>query len=278
MFAFASLYDGEKDLVIYKFERFILTYKEILKERIQYIVNRPDQIDVIKCEEGIMKNVKILVGTPAYGAMLHMDYHNTIMSLHANGINFDNMIIGNESLVTRGRNKIISYFHYSDLYSHLLFLDADMGLPPYAVPTMLQRNKDVIGLPVALKGFDNDGNNVLNTGKIFGEENDLVKVEKVGTAVFMLSKKAVKDLINSSESYKENPYYTRGKKIYNDVHDVFRVGIVDNGYLSEDYWVCRTLRKLGYDIYVDPTIPTKHNGNFEFVFEGNKNLRERRNL
>lgn len=216
-----------------------------------------------------MENVKVLIGTPAYGSMVHMDYHNTIMILHANGIPFDNMIIGNESLITRGRNKIISYFYYSDMYTHLLFLDADMGLPPHAIPKMLQREKDVLGLPVALKGHDSYGNPVLNTGEILEQENDLVKVKHVGTAVFMLSKKAVADLIDNSQSYKGDPLYTRGEKIYSDVHDVFQVGIVDDVYLSEDYWVCKTLRDIGYDIYVDPTIPTKHNGNFEFIFKGN---------
>lgn len=215
-----------------------------------------------------MKNVKLLIGTPCYGAMLHMDYHNTIMGLHASGVNFDNMLLGNESLITRARNKILSFFYHSDIYSHLLFLDADMGLPQFAVTQMIKRNKDVIGLPAALKGFDAQGNHVLNTGEILGVENDLVKVSHVGTAVFMLSRRAVNDLVKGTKFYKGNPVYTRGKQISNDIFDVFQVGVVEDNYLSEDYWVCRSLILLGYDVFVDPTIPTKHNGNFEFIFEG----------
>jgi hypothetical protein len=39
-----------------------------------------------------------------------------------------------------------------------------------------------------------------------------------------------------------------------------RVGVIDNEYLSEDYWVCRALRQLGFQVYLDATIVTRHHG------------------
>ena len=30
--------------------------------------------------------------------------------------------------------------------------------------------------------------------------------------------------------------------------------------LSEDYWVCETLRRLGFAIHVDPVVVTQHSG------------------
>lgn len=219
-----------------------------------------------------MENVKLLIGTPAYGNMLHIDCHNTILNLYmSNTINFDSMMVGNESLVPRARNKIISYFYYEGSYTHLLFLDADMGMSPSDIVKLINREKNVIGVPVSLKGFDSYGNPVLNTGKILGQEEDLVISDRIGTAIFMLSKKAVSDLINTSKSYKSNPIYTRGDKVYNDIHDVFGIGIYDGEYLSEDYYVCKSLMKLGYQVYIDPTIPNVHNGNYPFVFRGKQN-------
>jgi hypothetical protein len=41
---------------------------------------------------------------------------------------------------------------------------------------------------------------------------------------------------------------------------VFRVGVQANEYLSEDFWVCRRLRTLGFDILIDPSIITTHYG------------------
>ncbi len=43
-------------------------------------------------------------------------------------------------------------------------------------------------------------------------------------------------------------------------YDVFRVGVQANEYLSEDYWVCRRLRTLGFDVLIDPSIITTHHG------------------
>ena len=42
--------------------------------------------------------------------------------------------------------------------------------------------------------------------------------------------------------------------------DVFRVGVVDGEYLSEDYWACDALRRLGFAIHVDPAMVVRHHG------------------
>ncbi|HOV56593.1 MAG TPA: hypothetical protein PLN91_01795, partial [Rhodanobacteraceae bacterium] len=43
-------------------------------------------------------------------------------------------------------------------------------------------------------------------------------------------------------------------------YDVFRVGVQGEEYLSEDYWACETLRRLGFAIHVDPSVVTQHHG------------------
>jgi hypothetical protein len=52
-----------------------------------------------------------LIGTPAYSGLAHIDFVNSILGFQRAGLAFDLMCIGNESLITRARNKIISYFH-----------------------------------------------------------------------------------------------------------------------------------------------------------------------
>jgi len=42
------------------------------------------------------------------------------------------------------------------------------------------------------------------------------------------------------------------------------VGVYDGEYLSEDYYVCRVLRELGFEVHVDVSCQTKHNGVFSF--------------
>jgi len=184
------------------------------------------------------------------------------------------MTIGNESLITRGRNSVISYFYSAVGLSHLLFLDADIYFNADGFMRLLSLNKDVIGVPVALKGFNKQtGQPVYNTGKILDEEVvedglKLYKVDRVGTAVFMLSKKAVNALVeyakDNNDIYYPNPHTYGDTQPNIKMYDVFKVGVFDGEYLSEDYYVCRVLRKLGFDIFVDPNIKVRHNGMYVF--------------
>jgi hypothetical protein len=117
--------------------------------------------------------------------------------------------------------------------------------------------------PVGLKGFDENGNRVWNVGRCVGVTGSLLKVENVGTAALLLSHAAcdvlVQDAIDHGRTYPR--MRTLVGNTDTSVHyDVFRVGVQANEYLSEDYWVCRRLRTLGFDVLIDPSIVTTHHG------------------
>lgn len=216
--------------------------------------------------------MQILIGTPAYGGMIHSDYVSSLLEYQQVGISFGLATIGNESLITRARNSIISYFHQlPESFTHLLFLDADIRLPATGLKTLLDHNKDVIGAPVPLKGYWKDGTPKYN---ISGFENkvadNLFTTKRVGTAVFMLSRKAVNDLVEKAKQdgavYKNNKGYDNKENISNmDMYDIFQVGVVDGEYLSEDYWVCRSLSSLNYDIHVVDNVMVTHHGMHGFT-------------
>lgn len=209
--------------------------------------------------------VNIFIGTPCYNSMVHSDFLHSIMSFHENKIPFSLMTIGNESLITRGRNTIISYFYSTMNFTHLFFLDADIHLSSMGLIQLLSHEKDVIGAPVALKGKNKQtGELVYNVGKNLGEEGNLIVTDRVGTAVFMLSRKAVNALIENAvennDIYYPNPH-TRGHANPNmKMYDVFKALTVDKEYLSEDFYVCKVLMELGFTVYVDPNVKTIHNG------------------
>ncbi len=194
----------------------------------------------------------ILIGTPCYNGLLHQDYVKSIIEYTNLKLPISYMHLGNESLITRGRNTIISYFyHEKDKFTHLLFVDADIYLSSEGLARLMSHGEDVIGAAVPMKGFNPDGTHVFNvSGKVTPvPKSELFEVERVGTAVFMLSRKAVEDLVE--DAIKENRVYTGNQLTRGDTkpmenYDVFGVGVVDGQYLSEDYWVCNQLRKLGY--------------------------------
>ena len=207
------------------------------------------------------QDINLLIGTPAYGGQVHVEYVSALLLFQRLGVAFALMTIGNESLITRARNSIISAFHERREYTHLLFLDADVHLPHQGLHRLLSHRKDVIGAPVPLKGAGPDGGRVFNIGNAVGEDGPLVITDRVGTAVLLLSRAAVDALIVEAKReqrvYEPNPLM-QGAGEGAIQYDVFRVGVVDGEYLSEDFWVCRTLRQLGYAIHVDPTIVIRH--------------------
>lgn len=205
-----------------------------------------------------MDKPRVLIGTPAYNSMVHSDYLHTVVKL-SHLLPTTLITIGNESLITRGRNTIISlYYKYIDNFDYLLFLDADIGMDPRNIVKLLSYNKDVIGVKVRLKHPTKERYNI---GEPIEYEDTLAVVERVGTAVLALSSKAVKSLIEVAE--KNGDVYKHVDEWHDvqyDSYDVFKVGVKDGIYLSEDYFICETLKELGYKIYVDLSINVVHNG------------------
>ena len=206
----------------------------------------------------------LLIGTPAYGGQVHVDYVSSLLVFQRQGIVFTLMTIGNESLITRARNTIISTFHQRREFTHLLFLDGDVHLPHEGLSRMIACGKDVVGAPVALKALSAEGARIFNIGRTIGEDGPLLLTERVGTAALLLSRKAVDALIADARGdgrvYEQHAAQAADGASHAIHYDVFRVGVVDGEYLSEDYWACHALRRLGFAIHVDPTIVTRHNG------------------
>jgi hypothetical protein len=206
----------------------------------------------------VAESLNLLIGTPAYAGQVHVDYVSALLVFQRERLPFTLMTIGNESLITRARNTIISAFHERREFTHLLFLDGDVHLPHEGLARMLAHRKDVVAAPVALKGVAPDGGRLFNVGRTVGEDGTLLLVDRVGTAALLLSRAATEALIADARAAQRVYELAQGEGAIQ--YDVFRVGVIDGEYLSEDFWVCHALRRLGFPIHVDPTVVTRHNG------------------
>jgi hypothetical protein len=209
------------------------------------------------------RTLHVLIGTPAYNGMLHTDYLYSILGFISNDVPHSVMTIGNESLITRARNTILANFWEVETFTHLLFLDADVFLDHQGLKEMLNHNKDVVGAPVYLKGKNADGEQTINSDANLNVLPVLQSVTRVGTAVLLLSRAAVNSLVE--HAIKENRTYEINEMLRREGmaithYDVFRVGISAGEYLSEDFWLCKELVELGYEIHVDTSVYTRHNG------------------
>jgi hypothetical protein len=208
----------------------------------------------------VAENTNLLIGTPAHAGQVHADYVSALLMYQRERIPFTLMMIGNESLITRARNTIISAFFSRREFSHLLFLDGDVHLPHDGLARLLAHRKDVVAAPVALTGLSPDGGRLFNVGKTVGEDGPLLVVDRAGAAALLLSRAAADALVADARA--EQRVYELSPLVQDAgiQYDVFRVGIVDAEYLSEDFWVCHVLRRLGFRIHVDPAVVTRHNG------------------
>lgn len=105
--------------------------------------------------------MKILVGTPAYGDRVMNGYHASIVDLvrafarAAPDIEFVHKVIDVPVLAT-ARNIMASIVLNDPSFTHLLFIDADMGFSPTLIARMLAFRKPFIGsiYPSKTDSFD----------------------------------------------------------------------------------------------------------------------------
>lgn len=90
----------------------------------------------------------VLIATPAHGHALTTLYHDSILALvrhfSPKQATFDSKIIS-IALLSVARNFLASYFLEHEEYTHLLFVDADMGFAPQLIEKMLAKDVPVVG-------------------------------------------------------------------------------------------------------------------------------------
>jgi len=212
---------------------------------------------------------KVLIGTPAHDGRLDVWYTNslvnTIKKSFSEGYSIDPIYTSFDSLIQRARNSLFK-IAVEQNFDYLFFIDSDVEWDPEWVFRFLKYPEDVIGGPLVKKSDNSEGYTckILNKNLQYNESKTLIKVDGVGTGFMKLSRKAILDLWKNSLVYKneENPYDYEDRMVC-DIQ-------VQNGILvSEDYIICQKLKKLNYNIWMDPNFtlnhigPKKYLGNFK---------------
>jgi hypothetical protein len=109
----------------------------------------------------ILPPMKILLATPAYGGQVTTTYCDTVMAVldhfaeqHPQ-IRFEHKFLS-LSLLPFMRNLFANTVMQDESYTHLLFVDADMGFAPSLIEHMIAADKPVIGAICPHRRFDLD--------------------------------------------------------------------------------------------------------------------------
>jgi len=256
----------------------------------------------IKIEE--LRKKKIFVATPMYGGMCNGMYTKstadlaTIATQYGMDVRF--FYLFNESLITRARNYLVDEFLRSP-YTHLMFIDSDIHFNPNDVLTLAALDKDIIGGPYPKKciawekvrnavdsGLADEDPEVLeqytgdyvfnpveNTHKI--QVAEPVDVLEIGTGFMMIKKQVFDDFREAYPQFSYTPDHNRSEHFKGDrnIHAYFDtvidskayLGDIAGGsdrYLSEDYFFCQFVRRIGYNIYLCPWMKIGHMGSYVF--------------
>ena len=182
-----------------------------------------------------------------------------------------------------------------------MFIDADIHFDPNDVLTLAALDKDIIGGPYPKKciawekvrnavdsGLADENPEVLeqytgdyvfnpveNTHKI--QVAEPVDVLEIGTGFMMIKKQVFDDFREAYPQFSYTPDHNRSEHFKGDrnIHAYFDtvidskayLGDIAGGsdrYLSEDYFFCQFVRRIGYNIYLCPWMKLGHMGSYVF--------------
>jgi hypothetical protein len=237
---------------------------------------------------------KLFVATPMYGGLCHRQYTVgllTSVGVFSNaGIQMQFAYMMNESLITRARNSLAWDFLDSDC-THLMFIDADIGFNPEAIPPMIGADKDIIcgmypkkeidwlqveravkaGVP-ANQLSQYTGAFVVNAvgdaENVEGLINQPIEISNGGTGFMIIKRRVFEDLIGKVPTYNNDMYLAvDGERKPKVIHEFFATSIdADSGnrLLSEDYHFCKIARQAGFKVYAAPWAQLSHCGSYIF--------------
>ena len=244
---------------------------------------------------------RILIATPAYTGMVTTNYLTSLLQLTGQLKNVDFSIQYTDySLICKQRNFFLSRLLLED-FTHLLFIDADMGYSPEAIQSLIDFNQPITACAYPTRTMDwsdmqqaarehntldqakahglkfvceSDLNasvikNLTNDGKqLTLRANKFINCTQSGTGLMLIQKTVAEQM---KEQFPElwctqpqNPYPAFGK--LDGILQVFEAMQNEHGqFISEDFSFCkRWVEGCGGEIWVNIKDPIVHSGKMTF--------------
>ena len=246
---------------------------------------QPSFNDVLDQFRVLSGKAHIHICTPCYGCKMRKEFLLSLMQLQGLagrigvGVSID--FIGNESLITRGRNILAAKF-LKGAGTHLLFIDADIAFDPLTVFRLAAFDKDIVTAvypkkfiewelvkakvrandsePVQAMGLDYNINIAGSTAQV---TNNFIKVLDSATGFMMITKDALQKVVDhNKDTLSCINDVTSSRDFVPGYVAVFDTMICPETkrYLSEDYAFCRRAQMVGLEIWADIASPLAHIG------------------
>jgi|TARA_B110000503_G_scaffold80548_1_gene123371 hypothetical protein len=249
----------------------------------------------------VLRDKHIFIATPCYGGQIGEPYFRSMMRLailcNKYDINFTVSTLANESLITRGRNTLVSFFMEHPEATHLFFVDADIEFDPNDMLRMVAYDKPVVVgaypkkainwnsiINAARAGADetpdtiegHSSNYVVNFDFLKNEKGEpvpqiqirdnLIKLKDAGTGFMCIKKEVIQKMFDAHPELSYANDINVDQKFEKHMYALFDT-IIDpesRRYLSEDYTFCRRWQDMDGEVFLDPRTALNHVGHYTF--------------
>ena len=192
-------------------------------------------------------NTKIAIGLPTGGTIKAKTAFSLMEMIRLTSYDFL-PIFRHGPYISENKEKIVGIAKEQKC-THMFFVDHDMKFKPSVIEVLISQDKDVIGglynyrfLPKTPmnKFFDKEGKTVA----ISEIPKETFEVPAIGGGMLLIKMSVFEKI--------ELPYFLM---TYNKKGEV---------EITEDVGFCEKIRKVGFKIWCDPTLPIKHIGDYEY--------------
>tara|TARA_B100000424_G_scaffold259619_1_gene242668 strand:- start:1084 stop:1929 length:846 start_codon:yes stop_codon:yes gene_type:complete len=248
-----------------------------------------------------LRERKIFVATPMYGGMCGGQYTKSTADLSKlavhYGMDIEFFYLFNESLITRARNYCADEFLRQEKFTHLMFIDSDIGFNPNDVLSLAalagpDSEYDILCGPYPKKtiswekikmavdkGFADEnpqrlanyvGDYVFNPAEGQSEIalDAPVEVLEGGTGFMMIKRETFEKYAEAYPELKYVPDHIRSEH-FDGTREImcYFDALIDpksKRYLSEDYMFCQWARAAGLKVWMCPWMNMSHTGSYVF--------------
>jgi len=231
-----------------------------------------------------MDKAALLIGTPCYDGNVTSGYVTSLLGVQRlllqHGIGYD-MCFHSDSLITRARNAIAGQFLRKQIYSHLLFIDADISFDPATVLRYLAFDKDVIGgiyptkklnirelrrLPIdddrAAEAASYNYSSGISIDEGNMPQNGFARVEYTAGGFMMIRRQALEAMAAHYPELRYQDDFTGPETQAS--YGFFNTMIYGGRFLPEDYSFCRRWKDMGGEVWGDVASRFDHIGSYVY--------------
>jgi hypothetical protein len=236
-------------------------------------------------------NFSLAIATPTHRGLFSASYVRSVWGLQRacieRGISVELLLLPNLTMIDRARSVLASFFLHRTQFSHMLFLDDDMGFdiddvmrmfdwPQHDVVAAMYGSKNIDWARIRQAVLKHPDVHPSQLEQIAGRTDGMytflhetdspaealqapMPVREIGTGIMLISRACLQRLANAGI-----PVAAPDASSDFPVHEFFRQKVIDGRLVGEDFYFCNLVREHGGTVYGCAWPRIVHSGPYDF--------------